>query len=106
MDPPHRAAHLRLWTDLVRGAADAWLPAPAALLAFTAWQCGDGALASIAIDRALACDPGYSMALLLRDILDAGVPPSEARLPMTPDEVERGYEGMPGPGPGQPGAKE
>ncbi len=106
MDPAHRAAHLRLWTDLVRGAADAWVPAPAALLAFTAWQCGDGALASIAIDRALACDPGYSMALLLRDILDAGVPPSEARLPMTPDEVERGYEGMPGPGPGQPGAQE
>jgi hypothetical protein len=106
MDPPHRAAHLRLWTDLVRGAGDAWVPAPAALLAFTAWQCGDGALASIAIDRALACDPGYSMALLLRDILDAGVPPSEARLPMTPDEVERGYEGMPGPEPGQPGAQE
>jgi hypothetical protein len=106
MDPPHRAAHLRLWTDLMRGAADAWVPAPAALLAFTAWQCGDGALASIAIDRALACDPAYSMALLLRDILDAGVPPSEARLPMTPDEVERGYEGIPGPEPGQPGAQE
>ena len=106
MDPPHRAAHLRLWTDLVRGAADAWVPAPAALLAFTAWQCGDGALASIAIDRALACDPGYSMALLLRDILDAGVPPSEARLPMTPDEVERSYEDAPGPGPGRPGAQE
>jgi hypothetical protein len=46
------------------------------------------------------------MALLLRDILDAGVPPSEARLPMTPDEVERSYQGMPGPGPGQPGAQE
>jgi len=106
MDASHRAAHLRLWTDLVRSAADAWLPAPAALLAFTAWQCGDGALASIAIERALASDPGYSMALLLRDILDAGVPPSEARLPMTPEEVERGYDGAPGPEAGQPGAQE
>jgi len=106
MEPSHRAAHLRLWTDLVRSAADAWVPAPAALLAFTAWQCGDGALASIAIERALASDPGYSMALLLRDILDAGVPPSEARLPMTPEEVERGYDGAPGPEAGQPDAQE
>jgi Domain of unknown function (DUF4192) len=92
MDPEHRDAHLRLWTDLVHDAADPWVPAPAALLAFTAWQCGDGALASVAIDRALACDPGYSMALLLREILDAGVPPSAARLPMSPEEVERSYE--------------
>jgi Domain of unknown function (DUF4192) len=94
MEPGHRDAHRRLWTDLVRAAASAWVPAPAALLAFTAWQCGDGALANIAIDRALACDPDYSMALLLRDILDAGVPPSAARLPMSPEEVERSYERM------------
>jgi Domain of unknown function (DUF4192) len=92
MEPRYRDAHLRLWKDLVRSAADPWAPAPAALLAFTAWQSGDGALASVAIDRALACDPDYSMALLLREILDAGVPPSEARLPMSPEEVERGYE--------------
>ena len=91
MDPEHRDAHLRLWTDLVRGAADAWVPAPASLLAFTAWQSGEGALANIAIDRALAADPGYSMAQLLREIMDAGVPPSAARLPMSPEEVERSY---------------
>ena len=42
MEPEHRDAHRRLWTDLARGAADAWVPAPAALLAFTAWQCGEG----------------------------------------------------------------
>jgi Domain of unknown function (DUF4192) len=94
MDPGHRDAHRRLWTDLVRAAASAWVPPAAALLAFTAWQCGDGALAGIAIDRALAADPDYSMALLLRDILDAGVPPSAARLPMSPEEVERSYEAM------------
>jgi hypothetical protein len=104
MEPRHRDAHLRLWTDLVRAAADAWVPAPAALLAFTAWQCGDGALAGIAIDRALASDPGYSMALLLREILDAGVPPSAARLPMSPEEVERSYADASGPGPDEPAA--
>jgi hypothetical protein len=91
MAPEHRAAHLRLWADIVRRAQGPWLPAPASLLAFTAWQSGDGTLANIALDRALAADPDYSMARLLRDILAAGVPPSQARLPMTPEEVEESY---------------
>ena len=67
-------------------------PAPASLLAFTAWQSGEGALANIAIDRALAADPGYSLAQLLRDIMDAGVPPSAARVPMTPEQVAASYD--------------
>jgi hypothetical protein len=99
MEPAHREAHLRLWTDLVRRADAARVPGPAALLAFTAWQCGEGALANIAIDRALAADPGYSMALLLRDVIDAGVPPSAARVPMSPEEVEESYAKDPGTGP-------
>jgi hypothetical protein len=92
MDAGYRAAHLRLWTDVVRRATPAYLPAPASLLAFTAWQSGEGALANIAIDRALAADPGYSLARLLRDIMDAGVPPSAARVPMTPEQVAAGYD--------------
>jgi hypothetical protein len=32
------------------------------------------------------------MALLLRDALDSGAPPSMARLPMTPDEVAAAYD--------------
>ena len=91
MVPEHRQAHLSLWADIVRRTDGPWLPAPASLLAFTAWQAGDGTLANIALDRALAADPGYSMALLLRDILTAGVPPSQARLPMTPEEVAESY---------------
>ena len=91
MVPEHREAHLRLWADIVRRASGSWLPAPAALLAFTAWQAGDGTMANVALDRALAADPDYSMARLLRDILAAGVPPSQARLPMTPEEVEASY---------------
>src|SRR5262249_52473013 len=91
MVPEHRQAHLALWADIVRRADGPWLPAPASLLAFTAWQAGDGPLANIALARALTADPGYSMALLLRDILAAGVPPSQARLPMTPDEVAESY---------------
>ncbi len=92
MDPEHRTAHLRLWTDVVRRAQPPYVPAAASLLAFTAWQSGDGALANIAIERALAADPGYSMALLLAEAVESGLPPSAARLPMTPEEVEASYE--------------
>lgn len=91
MDPVYHEAHRQLWTDVVRRAGLAYRPAPACLLAFVAWQAGEGTLANIAIERALDADPNYSMALLLADILDAGVPPSEARLPMTPEEVAESY---------------
>jgi hypothetical protein len=91
MEPDYKEAHRRLWTDVVRRACLQYVPAPASLLAFTAWQAGEGTLANIAIGRALDADPDYSMALLLSDLLDAGVPPSEARLPMTPEEVAESY---------------
>ena len=92
MDPAHAAAHRRLWTDVVRRAQPRYVAAPAALLAFVAWQSGEGALANVALDRALADDSRYSMALLLRQVITAGAPPSLARLPMTPEEVAASYE--------------
>jgi hypothetical protein len=97
MDPAHRDAHGRLWTDLTRRAQPGYVAAPASLLAFTAWQCGNGALANVALDRALADTPGYSMAQLLRDVIDAGAPPSMATLPMTPEEVAASYDNRPDP---------
>ena len=92
MDTEHRDAHQRLWTDLTRLARPGYVAAPASLLAFVAWQSGDGALANVALDRALADNPHYSMALLLREALDAGAPPAMARLPMTPEEVAAAYD--------------
>jgi hypothetical protein len=92
MDYEHRAAHLRLWAHLARLARPGYAAAPAALLAFVAWQSGDGALANVALDRALADNPRYSMAKLLRQALDSGAPPSMARLPMTPEEVAAAYD--------------
>jgi Domain of unknown function (DUF4192) len=92
MNPAHSEAHLRLWTDVVRRAQPGYVAAPAALLAFVAWQSGDGALANVALDRALADDPRYSMATLLRQVITAGAPPSLARLPMTPEEVAASYD--------------
>jgi hypothetical protein len=92
MDPVHKAEHLRLWTDLTRQAPAGYVAGPAALLAFVAWQHGDGALANVALDRALADNPGYSMAQLLRQVITAGAPPSLAVLSMTPEEVAASYD--------------
>jgi hypothetical protein len=78
MDPRHRDGHLQLWTDLTRLAEPGLVAAPASLLALCAWQAGDGALALIALDRALADDPGYPMARLLRDAVTCAAPPSLA----------------------------
>jgi hypothetical protein len=47
---------------------------------------------NIALDRALADNPHYSMAMLLREALDSGAPPSLARLPMTPEEVAASFD--------------
>jgi hypothetical protein len=93
MDPAHAEAHRRLWTDVVRRAQPGYVAAPAALLGFVAWQSGEGALANVALDRALADDPRYSMATLLRQVITAGAPPALARLPMTPEEVAASYDG-------------
>jgi hypothetical protein len=92
MDPRHNGAHTRLWTDLVRRACPGYVAPAASLLAFTAWQAGNGVLANLALDRALADDPDYSMAKLLRQVIAAGAPPSLARVPMTPEEVADAYE--------------
>jgi hypothetical protein len=92
MDPDHREAHRRMWLDVTRRAQPGYVAAPAALLAFVAWQSGDGALANVALGRALDDDPEYSMALLLQQVISAGAPPSMARLPMTPEEVAASYD--------------
>ena len=91
MDPDHKDAHLQLWTDLTRRARPGFVAPAASLLAFVAWQCGNGALANVALDRAQADDPRYSMAQLLRQVIDSGAPPKLARLPMTPEEVAASY---------------
>jgi hypothetical protein len=92
MDPAHTQAHRRMWLDVTRRAQPGYVAAPAALLAYVAWQAGDGALANVALDRALADNDTYSMALLLRQVITAGAPPSMARLPMTPEEVAASYD--------------
>lgn len=49
------------------------------LLALLAWWSGDGARTGAHLERALKDDPGYRLALLLEDVLVAGLPPGWAR---------------------------
>jgi hypothetical protein len=67
---------IALWTDVLRRAEPDLAAAPASLLAFAAWRFGHGALASVALERALGTDPRYPMALLLDDVLRRGLAPS------------------------------
>jgi hypothetical protein len=69
--------HIGLWTDVLRRADPELVAAPATLLAFAAWRAGEGAVASIAVTRALAADPDYQMALLLDQALAGGLSPAE-----------------------------
>jgi hypothetical protein len=68
--------HVELWRALVRRAPRDLLPGACSLLAFAAWQHGDGALAWCAVDRCLEVDPDYSMAHCVAQILTGAVPPS------------------------------
>jgi hypothetical protein len=49
---------------------------PAAVLGFSAWLAGHGALAWCAVDRSLRARPGHSLACLVSDLLDAALPPT------------------------------
>ncbi|MFX0592960.1 DUF4192 domain-containing protein [Melissospora conviva] len=67
---------LALWTALLRRVQPDLAAAPAALLGFAAWRAGRGALAAVAVERALQACPQYSLALLLDEILRNGVAPA------------------------------
>jgi hypothetical protein len=66
-------------TDLLRIAPPPYDAAPAAVLAWLAYEDGEGALANIAVDRALAADPSYSLALLVLHAIDNGGHPKILR---------------------------
>lgn len=69
-------AHVRLWGDLVRRAPEDLVAPAAAVLGFSAWLSGNGALAWCAVDRCLAADPDLRLAHHLAEILTQAVPPS------------------------------
>lgn len=75
-DPEQAARAERLWSTLVREVPEPERAEPACLLAFSAYLRGDGALAGIALDLAEDADPMHQLSVLLREILDRGLPPA------------------------------
>lgn len=69
------AAWLGLLTALARRTPAARSAPICTVLAWVAYQQGDGAVANVALDRVLALDPEHTMAMLLRYCLDGQVTP-------------------------------
>lgn len=72
-----RAVENRL-VDLCGALPAGWAVGPLTVLAAHAWWRGDGALARIALDLALAADPGYRLARLLLEMVDRAIRPTGA----------------------------
>lgn len=68
-------AHVRFWAGVVRRTPDALVAPAAALLGWSAWQAGDGALAWAAVDRCHRAAPDYALATYLGRLLEHAVPP-------------------------------
>ncbi|HEU5474803.1 MAG TPA: DUF4192 domain-containing protein, partial [Actinophytocola sp.] len=69
----------RLWARLTRAAPTQVRAHPAALLATCAYLRGEGALAGVAADIALAATPDHRLAQIVRDVMDHGLPPHRFR---------------------------
>lgn len=72
-----RADGRRLWLELARRLPAPYDAAPLFLYGWTSWRAGNGALAGIAAERAVASDPGYTAADLLAAVLAQGLGPSQ-----------------------------
>lgn len=68
-----RAAILERLSWLSRHTPDVVAPGVLTVLAAVAWAGGDGALALTSLDRALAADPEYTLALLLERMVTYGI---------------------------------
>lgn len=93
------ADRLDLWRDVLRRIDERFAAAPACLTAYAAYLAGDGALANVALDRAVAADPDYLMATLLRDIILTGVPPATLRRHICPQPSPDTRDDRTGPPP-------
>lgn len=72
-------SYVALLVELAHRTPDTWAAPICTVLAWVAYQHGGGALANVAVDRALRCDPTYRMALMIRDALFHQVHPRDIR---------------------------
>lgn len=68
--------HVQLWTQALVAAPASLRSVPAALLAFSAWLAGNGALAWCAVDVVDPAEPDQTIADVVRALLEQAVPPS------------------------------
>ena len=68
-----------LWCEVLHIAPDESIAPIASVLAIEVYLKGNGVLARCALDRALQSDPDYSLAHLMQNSLDYGLPPTEVR---------------------------
>ncbi|UFS97007.1 DUF4192 domain-containing protein [Nocardia huaxiensis] len=71
----HADAAEALWLQLTRALPDPDRAQAATLLGYNAYARGDGPLAGVALDAALASDPDHRMAILLDTALQTGMSP-------------------------------
>ena len=64
------------WRWLLTKAPAGYIAAPATLLAVAAYERGDGALANVALNKAKADQPNYSLIELLEQLFRSGKPPT------------------------------
>jgi len=64
-----------LWREIARRVPSPYDAAPLFLFGWASWRDGDGVSASIAVERALTSDPGYTAAELLGGALMHGLDP-------------------------------
>jgi hypothetical protein len=70
-----RLAGFELWRELARRLPEPYDAPALFLLGWTAWRDGNGAIASVAAQRAVASDPTYSAADLLLGAISGGIDP-------------------------------
>lgn len=71
-------AHVDFFSDVLRRAPDALAAEPAALLAWSAWQAGNGALAWTGVDRCREVEAAHPVAEVVATALERAVPPDES----------------------------
>ncbi|WP_305788428.1 DUF4192 domain-containing protein [Symbioplanes lichenis] len=67
---------IAFWSDIARRTSTSHVAAPAGLLSFVAWRANQGALANVAVGRALAAEPDYLMARIMHTVLAMAIPPA------------------------------
>lgn len=76
------AASRARMTQWLRCLPDPLRPPVLTFIAGSAWSCGAGALAAVAVEQVLAIDPEYRLAQLLAHVLAAGVRPGNRPEPI------------------------